>query len=511
MADKSHINGTTATPELDDPCVANAYIGAIFVGTTNRIFIRVDFTVPPEVEDWIELTNINGGFTFEITDEFAQDTIVESNDVVNFAGINGITVKLDGQELIFNGHVLNGTSNPSGTPVDPTVVSFYLNRNTNKVYVWNPTASIWVLVSGVETITTLVNNGNGTYTYTNEAGTEVTVALGQTITSLTDNEDGTITYKNELNNTVDIDIIAIVAEYLDIVNAVELDGSILKFKHISGEVLLSVNLAALSGNVSISEDPFNLLVEVDDGLYVAESITLLETIANGFRYTNEAGTVTNINVNTIVRPTIVDNVLLDETELIFRNHLNVPLFTVDLGALVTDVTCDPCDVVYITPLLSADTLITCVGEEIEFTDSSIMHGCDYVQTIWDFNDGSEPEVGTSVTHTFITAGLYFVTATIECTGSTVTQFIPIKITELNVSFIVESTFIELGTPVILTNTTNAIGCTPEYSWDFDDLYTTSETEPASYIYEAEGTYTITLTVTCGDCDGSFTQVIDVVA
>lgn len=506
----SNINGTTATPELSDPCVANASIGAVFVGITNRIFVRVDFTVPPEVEDWIELTNINGGFTFEITDEFAHDTIVESNDVINFAGINGITVKLDGQELVFNGHVLNGTSNPSTTPTDPTVVSFYLNRNTNKVYVWNPTTSIWVLVSGAETITTLVNNGNGTYTYTNEAGTQVTVALGQTITQLTDNEDGTITYTNELNNTIDIDIVAIVAEYLDIVNAVELDGSILKFKHISGEVLLSVNLSALSGNVSISEDPFNLLVEVSDGLYVAESITMLETIANGFRYTNEAGTVTNININTIVRPTIVDNVLLDESELIFRNHLNVPLFTVDLSALVTDVTCDPCDVVYITPLLSADTLVTCVGEEIQFNDISIMHNCTYVQTIWDFNDGSITEVGTEVTHIFIEPGLYFVTAEIQSSESTITQFIPIKITNLDVNFSVNSTFIPLGSPIIITNTTNASGCSPVYTWDFDDGYITNDIEPAIYFYEGAGTYTLTLTVECGDCTDTFTETIDVV-
>lgn len=510
MAHNSHINGLTPTPELSDPCVANAFIGAIFVGTTNRIFIRVDFTVPPDVDDWIELTNINGGFTFEITDEFANDTTVEANDIINFNGINGITIKLDGQELIFNGHVLNGTSNPSATPTDPTVVSFYLNRNTNKVYVWNPTASIWVLVSGVETITTLVNNGNGTYTYTNEAGTQVTVALGQTVTQLTDNEDGTITYTNELNNSITVDIVAIVAEYLDIVNAVELDGSILKFKHISGEVLLSVNLSALSGNVSISEDDFNLLVEVDDGLYVAESITVLETIANGFRYTNEAGTVTNINVNTIVRPTIVDNVLLDETELVFRNYLNVPLFTVDLSTLVVDVSCDPCDVVYITPIISANTQITCVGEDITFNDDSIMHNCTYVQTVWEFNDGSDPEVGTSVTHAFSEPGLYFVTAEVQADDATITQFIPIKITDLNVSFIVDSTFIPLGSPVIITNTTNAIGCTPEMTWNFDDSTNTDDFEPLFHIYEEAGTYTITLTVACGDCDASFSQDIDVV-
>lgn len=305
--EKSHISGETETPLTSDPCVCSAWIGAIYIGTTNRIFVRVDNTNPCNVNDWVELTNVNGGFTFRFTGDDATLKNVSSNDNITLDGINGLSTTISGNTISINGHLYSSSSNPSGTPTDPSQVSFHLNTTSTTLFVWKPSTSTWVSISKPETVTTLVNNNNGTYTYTNESGVAVTFAIANAVvTTLTNNNDGTITYLNELGNPVIIDIVAIMAQYLDLVSSAELDGTILKFKNLDNEVIITVDLATLP--YRISPNAGNKIQSLSNGLFASETVTTLVANDNGtFSYTNEVGTVVTINAGTQTITTLVNN------------------------------------------------------------------------------------------------------------------------------------------------------------------------------------------------------------
>lgn len=307
VKDKSHVDGLTATPLTSDPCVCAAVIGGIFVGTTNRIFIRVNSSTPCNVNDWVEMTSGGGGSgSFRFTADDGSIKIVNTNDNIVLNGLNGLTTTITSSTINVNGHLYSSTAAPTGTPVDPTQVSFHLNTTTNGLYVWKPTTSTWIVISKPETVTTLVNNGNGTYTYTNEIGAAVTFAFSQTVTTFVNNNNGTFTYTNELGNTTVVDIAALIAEYVDVTTNVALVGTVLQFRNSSGLLLLAVDLAALK--TAVSPNAGNMIQSLSNGIFAQQTVTTLVDNGNGsITYTNEAGASTTVSAGAQTVTTLVNN------------------------------------------------------------------------------------------------------------------------------------------------------------------------------------------------------------
>jgi hypothetical protein len=177
--------------------------------------------------------------------------------------------------------------------------------------------------------------------------------------------------------------------------------------------------------------------------------------------------------------------------------------------------CDCCDETFITPKITVSEQVVCVGDEVTFTDDSILHDssedvCTYSSTEWDFDDG-DTTTGLIVNHTFDDPGLYFVTATTECTnGTTAVQTIIIKVIEIVTLFTVSSDTVDTEEEITITNLTNVDGCEASYLWDFDDGSTSTSHTPGVIEYVVAGTYDITLTVTCADgCEDVYAVEITV--
>ncbi|MCB1711049.1 MAG: hypothetical protein KDH96_00785 [Candidatus Riesia sp.] len=308
MFNKVKIEGTTETPNPIDSCVCNAYIGAVFVGTTNRIFIKVDDSNPCVEEDWLEITNVDAsGFIFAFVGDVGVKTVTNES-VITLNGTNGITVGINNSLFTIDGHLYSSSAAPVTPPTETHHLSFHINTTNNNVYAWNPTSNQWVLIKTAETITTLVNNGNGTYTYTNENGTQTTFGFAQTNTTLTNNNDGTITYTNEQNNAVTISILDIINQYaVNLGTGLAISGNTLQLKNALNQVISTVTLpASQSGAETVTT-----LVDNEDGTYTYTSEDDTETVINTnetlttltynggtgvLTYTGENGTPVNINL-----------------------------------------------------------------------------------------------------------------------------------------------------------------------------------------------------------------------
>lgn len=281
MFNKLRIEGNTEEPNTIDHCVCHAYIGAVFVGTTNRIFIRVDESDPCSADDWLEITNADStAFTFA----YVGDTgvkVVNNQDTLILNGINGFTVSIAGSTFTMDGHLYSSNSAPVSPPIEAQYLSMHINTTNNNIYAWNPTLQQWVLIKTAETITTLVNNGNGTYTYTSENGTQTTFGYAEKATTLVNNNNGSFTYTNELNNTSTIDILSIINQYADVGVGLQLTGNTLELLDGQGQIISSVALPANP----VANETITTLVDNEDGTYT---------------YTNENGDTVTFNANDII-------------------------------------------------------------------------------------------------------------------------------------------------------------------------------------------------------------------
>ena len=175
--------------------------------------------------------------------------------------------------------------------------------------------------------------------------------------------------------------------------------------------------------------------------------------------------------------------------------------------------CGCIDLPAITPIITADTQVICVGDTVNFTDASLYHSsldtsCQYQSSAWDFGDGTT-DVGQTVAHVFTTPGLKFINLTTTCTsGLTADQTILVQVTDIQADF--DSTV--SGLDVTFNNLSNIWGCNPTYVWDFGDGNTSIVAEPGTYTYAADGTYTVTLTATCDSgCVDTYNEDVTVVS
>lgn len=150
---------------------------------------------------------------------------------------------------------------------------------------------------------------------------------------------------------------------------------------------------------------------------------------------------------------------------------------------------------------SFDITDACVGE-VEFTDISTNFPNSFT---WNFGDGTTSTQADPV-HNYEQNGTYNVTLTacniVGCDEIT----IPVTISDV---FGVNPTVPQcgnVGTPVLLVGTT--VGAS-SYQWNFGDGDVASGTSTPIHIYDAPGTYTVTLTVTGGACQRIITRVITI--
>ncbi len=163
---------------------------------------------------------------------------------------------------------------------------------------------------------------------------------------------------------------------------------------------------------------------------------------------------------------------------------------------------------------SAAPLSACVGETINFTNSSSTNGgADIQEYTWDFGDGNASN-DESTTHSYSLPGTYTVTLVVTNTlGEADAEVKPNYITILpspNVDF----TPLGLGCTVPLTLTfenNSDSGSEYTYDWDFGNGNTSAIEDPDDQTYSTAGTYTISLTVvnTTNLCSTAYTEDITI--
>ncbi len=181
----------------------------------------------------------------------------------------------------------------------------------------------------------------------------------------------------------------------------------------------------------------------------------------------------------------------------------------------TNSTNDPINYIIIGPSPGSDVLIsdltltkTCLSSidfEIQddcsrnftFTPTGVgaNHG-NYTYN-WNFGDGNSTNVPTTVNHHYDTDGDYTVTLTLSNDCETIEQSHTITVTSI------DATFTQTTDNCDVTFTSTDEG---SHSWDFGDGSTSTEVNP-THSYFHNGTYTVTHTVTVGDCEATETAEI----
>ena len=122
-------------------------------------------------------------------------SLVDNNDgTFSFINEDGSTTTLNANNL----ETLTAIAlNPDNTNID------YTDENGNVTQL-----NLTNLITNLETLSTLSNNGDGTFTYTDENGNQTDIDFPnlETITTLVLNGDGTLTYTNENNTLTVIDL-----------------------------------------------------------------------------------------------------------------------------------------------------------------------------------------------------------------------------------------------------------------------------------------------------------------
>ncbi|WP_115867534.1 PKD domain-containing protein, partial [Marinoscillum furvescens] len=156
---------------------------------------------------------------------------------------------------------------------------------------------------------------------------------------------------------------------------------------------------------------------------------------------------------------------------------------------------------------SAPTSI-CLGEKISFTNNSTIAQGNLTYT-WDFDDlSTSTEINPE--HTFSAAGTYDVTLQVSsvdgsCIDTHTQQVIVHAQPVAGFSFNDRC----LGTAVNFTNTSSISSGTLSYAWSFGDGNTSTSASP-SHLYDATGSYEVTLLVTSNNgCTDEVSHVVNI--
>lgn len=133
----------------------------------------------------------------------------------------------------------------------------------------------------------------------------------------------------------------------------------------------------------------------------------------------------------------------------------------------------------------------CVGDPISFTDASTV-GSNVWN--WDFGDGNA-STNQNPTHTYGAPGTYTVTLTAQNTGSGCSDVITHDITINPLPTPSFTADVTTGCAPLAVNFTNTSGAGTTFDWDFGNGNTFTGANPPQQQYTADGSYTVSLTMT----------------
>ena len=186
--------------------------------------------------------------------------------------------------------------------------------------------------------------------------------------------------------------------------------------------------------------------------------------------------------------------------------------TVSYQVTVTDNEVDP-----VNPQADFSTVVNDL--EVTFTDLTSVDNGSITDFLWDFGDSASSALA-SPTHLYAAGGTY--TVRLDVTGSDgttasnskeVTAYDPaVEPTTPTVNFTADALEVSPNLTVNFTaDAANETSPITTYAWDFDNLGTSAETNP-TFTFNAEGIYTIGLTVTSEEgITNSITQSVEVFA
>ncbi|HCY46328.1 MAG TPA: hypothetical protein DHU89_06555 [Flavobacteriales bacterium] len=268
----------------------------------------------------------------------------------------------------------------------------------------------------------------------------------------------------------------------------------------NGPAEFEVILTALNPNTCNGSDSDTVLVTISANDVVESIFDLLQTDCEN--YTVEG--VNNSLGNFLeFQWDMGDGTVLEEENITY-DYDDIGMYTVSLS--IEDVICNVSDEssVQITITDEVAAFITngdevgCAPLSIDFNNNSV--GASSYS--WDFGDGTPSNIGENTSHIYATPGIYIVTLSVEgdggCTGideaTSLVEVLPPPVLEPSFDNIQLGACNELT--VDLTNT--SIGDIDNYSWDLGDG-NASVAENLIHVYNGEGTYTITLTVSENFC------------
>ena len=197
------------------------------------------------------------------------------------------------------------------------------------------------------------------------------------------------------------------------------------------------------------------------------------------------------------------DLLVDPYEM--TNVANTPAYALVEGELATMLTTlrtcagTPCHVTYNRPPVSSFS-VTDLGDgdiSVDGTASSDPGGT-IASYAWNFGDG-DTGTGATAAHTYLADGTYTITLTVtddDGRTATTSQSITIDANEPPVTSFSE-VVTDNNAAFDATASTDPDGVIVDYAWDFGDTNTGTGATP-NHTYAANGTYTVTLTVTDDD-------------
>ncbi|MEO8086327.1 MAG: PKD domain-containing protein [Bacteroidota bacterium] len=170
--------------------------------------------------------------------------------------------------------------------------------------------------------------------------------------------------------------------------------------------------------------------------------------------------------------------------------------------------------VFASPIATfiADNDTTCENNLLNFTSTSTQGSAAISTYTWSFGDGNVIIGASTITHAYTLAGSYTVNLVVIDANNCQSQssnFNLVVVPAPNAGFILSPA----GTCIVpqsvsFSNTTSPVA--NSYVWTFGDpgsgsADTSNLASPPSHLYTANGSYTITLTATTGNCVSTFTQ------
>ncbi len=160
---------------------------------------------------------------------------------------------------------------------------------------------------------------------------------------------------------------------------------------------------------------------------------------------------------------------------------------------------------------SATPLIVCVGENVNFTNTSIAGSSPIIQWDWDFGDGNSA-ITTNAVHSYTTAGMYTVILVVTDQNNLADPEVKAAYITVNPNpialYTASANSCSLPVTGSFTNQSST-GSNFSYLWNFGNGQTSTSETPNSIVYNTVNSYNVSITVTntTTGCHSSFSNSI----